>query len=216
MSGELPRVDATSNSDQSGAKERAAEHPDLAALVARTDATDATVQPIERGVDLGVVAGTSFEDFYRSSRSEVARALAMTLRDVDLATDSVDEAFARAYQRWDQVSGYDNAGGWVYRVALNHATSRLRQIRRRTARRNSPHLSVEHIEHLYADPEVGAALAQLSVSHRSVVVCRLLLGWSEKDTAAALDIRPGTVKSRLSRALAQLQSRLTHLRTEES
>lgn len=163
-----------------------------------------------------IVLAADFDDFYRATHASVGRALAVTLRDVDLAADSIDEAFARAYQRWDRVSELDNPGGWVYRVALNHATSRLRQIRRRLERNDAAALSVEHVEHLYADPDVGAALGTLSVAHRSVVVCRLLLGWSEKDTAAALDVRPGTVKSRLSRALDQLQSRLTHLRPEES
>jgi RNA polymerase sigma-70 factor (ECF subfamily) len=39
-------------------------------------------------------------------------------------------------------------------------------------------------------------------------VCRYLLDWSEEDTAAALDIPTGTVKSRLSRALDQLAKHL--------
>jgi len=55
-------------------------------------------------------------------------------------------------------------------------------------------------------------LDELAIDHRAVVVCRLLLGWSEAQTAEALAIRPGTVKSRLSRASKQLEHRLRHLR----
>jgi len=55
-------------------------------------------------------------------------------------------------------------------------------------------------------------LDELAIDHRAVVVCRLLLGWSEAQTAEALAIRPGTVKSRLSRASKQLERRLRHLR----
>lgn len=64
------------------------------------------------------------------------------------------------------------------------------------------------------EPSVRAALAELDPKHRSVVVCRHLLGWSVADTAAALHLREGTVKSRLSRANQILQSNLHHLRPE--
>ena len=42
----------------------------------------------------------AFHDFYAGSRDRVGRALAVTLGDTDLAADCVDEAMARAYQRW--------------------------------------------------------------------------------------------------------------------
>jgi RNA polymerase sigma-70 factor (ECF subfamily) len=59
------------------------------------------------------------------------------------------------------------------------------------------------------------ALAELEVRQRAVVVCRYVLGWSEAETAAALSISAGTVKSRLHRANRQLSSRLAHLRDEK-
>lgn len=151
-----------------------------------------------------------FDEFYGPARRSVGRALAVTLRDVDLAADAVDEAMVRAYQRWETVGRLDNPAGWVYRVGLNHARSRLRRLLRRVP---APR---EHEEFTVADPSIDAALAQLSYDHRAVVVCRLLLGWSEAQTASALAIRPGTVKSRLHRATNQLQRHLHHLRPEDS
>ena len=68
-----------------------------------------------------------FHDFYRATRDRVGRALALTLRDGDLAAECVDEAMARAYQRWSSVQTMDNPAGWVYRVGLNVARSRLRR-----------------------------------------------------------------------------------------
>jgi RNA polymerase sigma-70 factor (ECF subfamily) len=67
------------------------------------------------------------------------------------------------------------------------------------------------------DPAIDRALAELSVDHRAVVVCRVLLGFSEAHTAEVLGIRPGTVKSRLSRALTRLNPLLAplHAPTEE-
>jgi RNA polymerase sigma-70 factor (ECF subfamily) len=49
------------------------------------------------------------------------------------------------------------------------------------------------------------ALNRLSDEHRLVVSCRYLLGLTENETAAALGIRRGTVRSRLSRALERLR-----------
>lgn len=52
--------------------------------------------------------------------------------------------------------------------------------------------------------EVTQALLELSAEHRAIVVARFVLDWSEAQVAAALDIPPGTAKSRSSRALSRL------------
>jgi len=52
------------------------------------------------------------------------------------------------------------------------------------------------------------AVEALDERDRLVVACRYLAGMSEAETAAALKCRPGTVKSRLSRALDRLRVRL--------
>jgi RNA polymerase sigma factor (sigma-70 family) len=155
----------------------------------------------------------TFADFYRQSRPQVARAVAMTIGNVELADEAVDEAMTRAYARWSHVSRLENPGGWVYRVALNWSRSVLRRVRRP---QRVPHAALAAPEYVAAEPTIARALDELSVDHRAVVVCRYLLGWSEEQTATALGIRPGTVKSRASRATKQLQSRLDHLRPEGS
>ncbi len=53
-----------------------------------------------------------------------------------------------------------------------------------------------------------AAVERLPEEHRDAVACRYFLELSEEETAAALGIRKGTVKSRLSRALARLRETL--------
>jgi DNA-directed RNA polymerase specialized sigma24 family protein len=153
-----------------------------------------------------------FVDFYEHSRDRVGRALAMTLGDPHLAADAVDEAMARAFQRWAKVGCLDNPGGWVYRVGLNWATSVIRR------RRRAPGAPAERGPTDVGpipEPDVAAALAELPARQRAVVVCRYYLGLSEAETATALATRPGTVKSRLSRALHHLETRLAHLAPEE-
>lgn len=147
-----------------------------------------------------------FDAFYRSSWGDVYRPLAVTLRDPDLASEAVEEAMTRAYRSWWKVRDYDNQSGWVYRVALNWATSFLRKTRREVHGAD-PIDRVVAVAH--PDLDLYNALGQLDVKHRAVVVLRYLLDWSEDDVAMALDIPNGTVKSRLHRALRTLRKELS-------
>lgn len=173
--------------------------------------------PVVEGEDMAVEPLTTgpvtvFAEFYGSSRERLVRAMALTLGDAHLAAEAVDEAMARAYQRWDRVGGFDDPAAWVYRLGLNWASSTLR--RRRRAPVPAAERSANDLGPV-AEPSVKAALLELTESQRAVIICRYYLGLSEAETAAALNTRPGTVKSRLHRGLQQLQRRLGHLRQEE-
>ena len=148
----------------------------------------------------------SFERFYADGWQTVYRALVVGIGDVDLAREAVDEAMVRAYERWRTVSTMENREGWVYRVASNWATSRLR--RRRLRLRTLETIGVSHDPEV-VDPRLLEAIRRLSPKHRDVVVARYLLDMSESATAQALGIPEGTVKSRLSRALAELKEVLS-------
>jgi DNA-directed RNA polymerase specialized sigma24 family protein len=152
-----------------------------------------------------------FTDFFRESRTGLVRAVAVTIGDRDLAVEAVDEALARAYQRWARVGQLESPAGWVFRVALNWSTSVLR--RRRRAPQPLGERGPTDVGPI-GEPDVLVALAELDVRQRAVVVCRHLLGWSEAETARALGIPAGTVKSRLHRATQYLTTRLDHLRPE--
>lgn len=149
----------------------------------------------------------SFEQRYPVLFDEVYRALALTLGDPALAEDATQEALVKAYRRWDEVGGYANPAGWVYRVGLNWARSRLRRLAREV-------LSVWPVERsggplpTPSDPAVAGALRALPAGQRAVVVLRLQLDWSVQAVAEALEISPGTVKSRLARALERLRDHL--------
>jgi RNA polymerase sigma factor (sigma-70 family) len=163
-------------------------------------------------VEVTTRATASFVSFYGRERDGIARALTMVLGDADLAAEATDEAMARAYQRWPSVSGMESPGGWVFRVGLNWSRSWLRRRRRAPL----PVADRDHGEHVASEPDVLVALAELDLPQRSVVVLRLYLGLSEAETAAALGIPAGTVKSRLHRATRILQVRLGHLRPDET
>jgi RNA polymerase sigma-70 factor (ECF subfamily) len=144
------------------------------------------------------------EDFYRRHADQVRKALCLALGDLDLGTEAADEAMARACERWSEVGDYDNPVGWAYRVGLNWARSHQRRNRWRH-RGPVPERAVMAVP---GDPDLAEALGRLSLDHRSVVVCRFYLDWSVEETAAALGLPGGTVKSRLRRALDVLHRQL--------
>ncbi|MCY1139225.1 RNA polymerase sigma factor [Actinoplanes sp. Pm04-4] len=146
-----------------------------------------------------------FEAFYRAHVDRIYRALAVTLRRDDLAHEAVDEAMARAYAKWPVVGSLDNPAGWVFRVGLNWATSFWRKLRR-----ESP-LPVD-ADHPVSDTTPTGALfmlAELPLPQRAVITCRVLLDLSTAETAEALGLTEGTVKSRLSRGLAVLRTQMS-------
>jgi RNA polymerase sigma-70 factor (ECF subfamily) len=103
------------------------------------------------------------------------------------------------------VRGYDNPTGWVYRVALNFARTRLR----RGAREVPFPLEFGEWEMRVPNPELVPALLRLPLAFREVVVLKYLNDWSEREIAEALGLPAGTVKSRLHRALARLREDLS-------
>jgi RNA polymerase sigma-70 factor (ECF subfamily) len=171
-------------------------------------AADAVVMASPAAIAGDAQVADDFGRFYTTTWPGVARGLTLVLGDSDLAVEATDEAMARAYARWSHVRDYDNPAGWVYRVGLNWARSH----HRRLARRLPPARGEADPAPPPAEPAVREALMRLPVKLRSVVVCRLLMDWSVNDTAAALGVRPGTVQSRLHRALQSLASSLQHLR----
>ncbi len=177
-------------------------------------------QPADAGdaevLDPVAVGSVTFDDFYLDNVGSVARALALTLGDHELGIEAADEAFTRAYAKWESIRHFDNPAGWVYRVGLNWGRSWLRRKARAFAKRQAigeiygvSVLDAEEIKTSVDDIELREALLALSDEQRSVVVLLYFLDWSTEQTADALDVSTGTVKSRLSRGLDNLRNALT-------
>lgn len=147
----------------------------------------------------------AFATFYGCERDRLVRALAIVLRDPELAAEAVDEAMARAWARWSSVGDHANPAGWVYRVALNWARSRLR---RRRFRSLAPVPDQPMVDPDPVDEVLWAAVDALPLAQRSAVVLRYGLDWPLQRIAEATGAPVGTVKSRVSRGVAALRSQL--------
>lgn len=129
------------------------------------------------------------------------------------AEECVQEAFLRVIGRWQHVSQLESPEAWIRTVAF-----RLLSNRRRKAR-NALRALMRHGPQAPEPPpssdrvDVAAAMRELPLGQRQVVVMHHLLGMSVDEIARALGVAPGTVKSRLSRARGVLA---TLLREETS
>lgn len=128
----------------------------------------------------------------------------MLTGDLAEAQDAVQEAFIRAWQRWETVSGYDDPEAWLRVVASRIAVSRWRSLRSR-ARAYLRHGAQESIPEPSTDTvAVVAALRRLSEEQRTAVALYYLCGMPVAEVAQATSAPVGTVKARLSRARAAL------------
>ena len=150
-----------------------------------------------------------FREFFAAHHDQIVRSLSLALGDDQLGRDAAAEGFTRALARWNRVGTMVNPPGWVYRVGLNWARSRRRKTRREVSESRLAERADPRSTPVEPDDRIRRALAELSLDHRAVIVARFYLDWSEAQIAAGLDIRPGTVKSRLNRALAQLGQTIT-------
>ncbi|WP_340540231.1 RNA polymerase sigma factor [Nocardioides sp. GXZ039] len=152
--------------------------------------------------------GADIETFLASRWSRLlAVALASGLSRAD-AEDAVQTALAKVVTSWDKVRGARNPDAYVARMVLNSS----RDIYRRRARRE-PHERDGFAEPSQCDREsieqavvLRAALAQLSVEHRAVVILKYTFNFTDPEIGEVLSIPVGTVKSRLSRGLRNLQT----------
>jgi RNA polymerase sigma factor (sigma-70 family) len=132
------------------------------------------------------------------------------------ADDAAQAAFVKAYFALPRFRTCSPFRPWLLTIVANEARNR------RTAASRRPLADLATVEHLAAadrsaSPEEQAlraerdarlidALNGLREEDRTVIALRYFLDLTEAEMAAALDCRPGTVKSRLSRALARLRA----------
>ena len=128
------------------------------------------------------------------------------------AQDLAQETFVQALQSAPRFRGGSSVYTWLHGILLN-LTRHYHRDRRRLvcddalARRDSP-APAEEKSGLDADAATAAlatALGRLSEPHREAVVLRFYEDLKIHEVAARLAVSPGTVKSRLHYAIAELQ-----------
>ncbi|HVY90262.1 MAG TPA: RNA polymerase sigma factor [Hyphomonadaceae bacterium] len=178
--------------------------------------------------ELVALARRGSHDAFRAIMQRCNQRLFRTARAIVVneseAEDVVQEAYVRAFSRLDTFRGEASILTWLTRITVNEARGRLRT-RRDTVDIGSMNLAagdprvVAFPTQSDETPEASAARVQirhlieqavdaLPEGFREVFVLRDVEDCSIEETAAALDVRPETVKTRLHRARKMLREAL--------
>ena len=172
-----------------------------------------------------ILSDADFEQVVRRHQRRVHRFLLMTLRDPEEADNLTQDCFLRAYLNRTSFRGEASVETWLLRIAANLVRDRARNRKAGFWKRLlgldgdgedglptrivSPHPSPE--QRLLAEEEVEAVweiVGQLSEQQRAVFTLRFVEEMELKEIAKILELRVGSVKSHLFRAVQALRSRL--------
>jgi RNA polymerase sigma-70 factor, ECF subfamily len=166
----------------------------------------------------------AYAEIVRRYQGLLVRAAYVVTGSADEAEDAAQEALVKAYRAIGRFRRGAPLRPWLLRIVTNEARNR----RRSSARRTGLQLRASEDRRLSGDaapsPETAAvaqerrdrlleAVNGLADGERLAVAYRYFLGLDEDETAKALGVARGTVKSRCSRALGRLRSQLADLET---
>lgn len=119
------------------------------------------------------------------------------------AEDVAQDAMVRLVASWDRVAQLDEPWAWLVTVALNLSRSRWRRLQ--TVLRLGHLVGGDTVHHDAAAVEALALLAGLTERQRTAVALRHYAGLSVRETAEAMGVAEGTVKSLCSSGLQAAQ-----------
>jgi RNA polymerase sigma-70 factor (ECF subfamily) len=171
---------------------------------------DALMKRVREGDD------DAFADVVDRYKNPLVNYLTHLVRSRDRAEELAQDAFVRLYRNASQYKEQERLGPYLFRIATNLVVSEARRekrwsllLPRLNASTNQSAPSPDTT--LFTDEiqrQVSAALERLPVKYRAPLVLFEIEEWSYDEIAKALEIRCGTVKSRISRARDLLRKHL--------
>ncbi|MFG2165876.1 SigE family RNA polymerase sigma factor [Micromonospora chersina] len=151
-----------------------------------------------------------FRDFVAARSGALLRTAYLLAGDWATAEDLLQTALTKTYLAWKRLGGIDALEPYARRVLVNTSTSwwRRRWHGERPTEVLPERAGVDEIEQQLDRDALWRHLQALPARQRAVLVLRFYEDMSEAQTAALLEISPGTVKSQTSRALNTLRRRL--------
>ncbi len=159
----------------------------------------------------------AYEELVSRYQGIAYRVAWLVARQAGEAEDAVPEAFVKAYYALPRFRPGAPFRPWLLRIVANEARNRVRSTRRQErlvlrAAAVDPGGAAPSPETAALDRDEAMALTRalekLREPDRLVIAYRYLFELSEAEMADALGVKPGTVKSRLSRALGRLRAEL--------
>jgi RNA polymerase sigma-70 factor (ECF subfamily) len=150
------------------------------------------------------------EGLFRLYYPRLVKTLCLITLDRETAADAAQEAFLQLHLHWYRVSAYEDPVGWVYRVAINRCRDYRRHLLRRARlwERHASEMTPGQEVSWYPEREFVEALRGLPQRRREAAALHYIAGFSEKETAQAMGLSEGAIKSHLFRARETLQAQL--------
>jgi len=172
--------------------------------------------PAERELVLRAQAGDAraYEELVHPHEEIAFRVAYVITRNAADAEDAAQEGLVKAWRALGRFRAGEPLRPWFLKIVANEARNRRRSAGRREhlalrVAAASPGEAAPSPEEAALDAgerqRLLAALEELPEQAREILGCRYLLDLSEEETAAALGVRLGTVKSRSARALDKLR-----------
>jgi RNA polymerase sigma-70 factor (ECF subfamily) len=158
---------------------------------------------------------SAYEELVRMHQGLAFRVALIAAGDAGDAEEAVQDGFVKAYRALGRFRDGSPFRPWLLRIVANEARNRRRSAGRRSGLAlraaaaasgdAAPSPEAAALAHERRD-ELLDGLGRLDERDREVLVHRFVLDLGEEETAAALGVRRGTVKSRTSRALERLRA----------
>ena len=160
----------------------------------------------------------AFEALVEKYQKKMLNLAYRLLGDYEEACDTVQEAFLSAFRAVGKFRGEAKFSSWLYRIVLNQARNRLKQIASRErhhsmslddplgpgSERLETHLPSQEssvlaqLEKKEIEEKIQECIKQLDEGFREVLVLRDIMGHSYEEIQQTLKLPDGTVKSRFS------------------
>lgn len=149
----------------------------------------------------------SEQEFVRQAeglKGRLYRTALLYLGSETAAVDAVDEAVYKGYLARKKLRQPEFFATWLTRILINVCNNELRRRKRETAVETLPETAVEEFDAL----PLKEAVERLPDDIRAVIVLRYFTGLTLAETAAALNVPPGTVSTRQRKGLGLLRLEL--------
>ena len=196
-------------------------------VLPKNESAAAAQEPALEGVHSEIKL--TFEELFERYNSMVFRSILRILGNQEDALDVSQEVFLTIHRKMNSFRGESSLKTWIYCIAVNRASNRLRwwnRLRRRGTISLDEHLSKERNHSLSETLESGIrspedalllqeeraeierSLSRLPLQQRIAVIMRDIEGLSYEEIAESMQISLGTVKSRIARGREDLKRRL--------
>jgi len=153
---------------------------------------------VRSGSVLAVGREAQFSEFMLETEPKLRRAF-VARYGTEQGSEASSEAFAWAWEHWDQVGPMINKIGYLYRVGQ----SRIRP------RRWRPVFEIAHADEYLVEPSLASAVARIPERQRVATMLIFGAGWTNGEVAALLGINPSTAQRHAERGLEALRRQIT-------